>query len=150
MRLGMKGPRPKPPVLALAHHPLHILLRDLEIGQQHAFELVAPAGILGDVPDPLQGQPDMAVFDRLPKRLRPPEVSLRQLFNLPHTQLLAADGHHKSVDRLLFHPIHAHELPQCVHVAVNRKACAEDLLPHFFAHLADQSQPHAHPRFAPG
>ena len=92
----------------------------------------------------------MTVSNRLPKRLRPAEISVRELLDIPYAQFLSAHGHHKIFDLLLFYPVHAHELPQHVHVRVNRKTSAEDLVAHLFAHLADQPQSHAHPRFAPG
>lgn len=145
----MKGARLQPPVIALTHHPLHVLVRDLEIFQQRTFEVTAAVRISGHLLHPLQGQAHMALLNRLPKRLRSPEVSMGKLFDFPHAQFLAAHRHHKIFDLLLFHPVHAHELPQRVHVRVNRKAAAEDLLPHLFAHLADQPQPHAHPCLAP-
>ena len=145
----MKSPCLQAPVVAFTHDPLHVLVRDLEISEQRAFELVAALGIFGNVPDPLQRQSDMTAVNRLPERLRSPEVPMRELFNLTHAQFLSAHGDNKVLDLLLFYSVHAHELPQCVHVRINWKPAAEDLPPHFFAHLADQSQPHAHPGFAP-
>ena len=144
----MKGPCLEPPVFALAHHPLHVFVRDLEILQQRAFEVVDAIGILGHLLHPLQRQPNMTVSNRVPKRLRPAEISVRELLDIPHTQFLSAHGNHEVFDLLFFHSVHAHELPQRVHVRVNRKASAEDLVAHLFAHLADQTQSHAHPRFA--
>jgi hypothetical protein len=146
----VKGPRLQPPVFALTHHPLHVFVRDLEILQQCAFELVDAVGVVGHLLHPLQGQPYMTVSNRLPKRLRPAEISVRELFDIPHAQFLSAHGHHKIFDLPLFHSVHAHELPEHIHVRVNRKTSAEDLLAHFLAHLAEQPQPHAHPGFAPG
>jgi hypothetical protein len=69
-------------------------------------------------------------------------------FYIPHTQFLSTNGDNKVLDLLLFYPVHAHELPHHIHVRINRKAAAEDLLPHSLAHLPDQSQPHAHPGLA--
>src|SRR5437773_5533281 len=41
IRLGVKGRSLQPPVLALAHHPLHEFLGDFQVLQQHPFKLVA-------------------------------------------------------------------------------------------------------------
>lgn len=92
----------------------------------------------------------MTVSNRLPKRLRAAKISVRELFDIPHAQFFSAHGHHKVFDLLPGHPVHAHELPEHVHVRVNRETSAEDLLAHFLAHLADQPQPHAYPCFAAG
>lgn len=133
----MKGTRLQPPVVALAHHPLHVLLRDLEIPQQGAFELVAAFRIVGDSFHPFQRQPDLALLNRLAERRRPAEVSMRKLFNLPHAQFLSAHCDDEVLDLLPPYSVHAHELPQRVHVGVNRKTSAEDFLPHPLAHLPD-------------
>src|SRR6266702_1216093 len=83
------------------------------------------------------------------KRSGPTKVAVRQLFNLPHAELLPAQGQDELLDVLLVDPVHAHELPQRVHVGIDRESAAEDLLPHPRAHLCEQPQPHAHPRLAP-
>src|SRR3989304_639439 len=44
--LSVKGSALQTRVVAFRHYPLHILLRDLKIFQQHAFELVAAFHIL--------------------------------------------------------------------------------------------------------
>jgi hypothetical protein len=65
--LRVKGPRLQPPVFALTHDPLHVFVRDLEILQQRAFELIAALGILRHGLHPLQREPDMAALDHLPE-----------------------------------------------------------------------------------
>jgi len=67
IRLCVKGPCFQAPVIAFAHDPLHVLMRDLKILKQRAFELVAAVGIFGNVPDPLQRQSDVTVVNRLSK-----------------------------------------------------------------------------------
>jgi len=68
---------------------------------------------------------------------------------IPHAELLPAQGQDELLDVLLVDPVHAHELPQRVHVGIDRESAAEDLLPHPRAHLCERPQPHAHPRLAP-
>jgi len=92
----------------------------------------------------------MTVSNRLPKRLRPAEITVRELLDIPYAQFFSAHGHHEIFDLLFLHSVHAHELSEHVHVRVDRKTSAEDLVAHLFAHLADQPQPHAHPGFAAG
>jgi hypothetical protein len=82
MRLGEKRRRFQPPVLALSHHPLDVLLRDLEILQQHAFELVGAIRVFGHLPKPVQSQGHVALPNGLAKRGRPSKIAVRQLFNL--------------------------------------------------------------------
>jgi hypothetical protein len=65
--LRMKNSRLQPPVFGFAHHPLHVLLDDLEVFQKRSFKLAASVGIIGHLPDPLQGQPHMALLDGFPK-----------------------------------------------------------------------------------
>src|SRR5207249_6232405 len=50
----------KPLVLALAHDPLHVLLRQFQVLEQHALELAAPVWTLGCLADPFQGQGQIA------------------------------------------------------------------------------------------
>jgi len=97
----VKGPRFQPPVIAFAHDPLHVLACDLQIIQKRAFERIAAVRILGRLPDPLQGQADVAVSNRLPERIGPPEVSMGKLFDFANAQFPAAQGHHKILDLLL-------------------------------------------------
>jgi hypothetical protein len=111
MRLREKRGRLQPPVLAFPHHPLDVLLCDLQILEQHAFELVAAIRGLGHLSEPVQSQGHMSVPDRLAKRSRPSKISMRQLFNFAHAELLAGQRHHEVFDILLSHPVHAHELP---------------------------------------
>src|SRR5215831_18341579 len=48
MSLGIKDPALEPwQVLALAHDPLHILLGELQVPQEHALKLAAAIRILG-------------------------------------------------------------------------------------------------------
>src|SRR5437016_7586295 len=121
MSLCIKGWGLQPPVFAFAHHPLHVLLRDLQVFEQHPFKLVAAVRVLRHLPHPFQGQPDATVENRFAKRLRPAKVALGQLFDLAHTELLPAHGHHEVLNLLLLHPVHTHERSQRVHVGINRK-----------------------------
>jgi hypothetical protein len=89
MRLCEKRRRLQSPVFAFSHHPLAVLLRDLQILQQHAFKLVAAIRVLGHLPNPVQGQGHVSLLDRLAKRGRSSKVSVRQLFNLAHAEFLA-------------------------------------------------------------
>ena len=141
----MKRPRLQPPVFTFAHGALHVFLDDLEVFQQDGFKFIAAIRIVGNLTHLLQRQPKMALLNRGAKRRRPPEVSVRQLFDVSHAQLVSAYRRHKIFDLLFFYTVHAHELPQRVHVRINRETAAEDLFPYFFAHLTDQSQPHAYP-----
>jgi len=111
MRLREKRRRLQPPVLAFPHHPLHVLLGDFQILQQHAFELVGAIRVLGHLPKPVQSQGHVSLPDRLAKRGRPAKISMRQLFNLAQAEPLSGQRHHKVFDVLLSHPVHAHELP---------------------------------------
>lgn len=56
--------RLQPPVLAFPHHPLHVLLRDFQILEQHAFELVGAIWVLGHLPEPVQSQGHDICLDR--------------------------------------------------------------------------------------
>jgi hypothetical protein len=67
MCLRVERPSLQPPVITLAHDPLHVFMRDLEILQQRAFELIAALGILRHGLHPLQREPDMAALDHLPE-----------------------------------------------------------------------------------
>src|SRR5438034_451759 len=149
IRLGVKGGGLQAPFLAFAHHPQHVFLGDFQVLQQHPFKLVASVRILGHLPHGLQHQSGMSFPDGLAERSGPTKVAVRQLFNLPHAELLPAQGQDELLDVLLVDPVHAHELPQHIHVGIDRESAAEDLLPHPRAHLCEQPQPHAHPRLAP-
>src|SRR5438477_2792051 len=92
IHLGVKGRSLQPPVLALAHHPLHVFLGDFQVLQQHPFKLVASVRILGHLPHGLQHQSGMSFPDGLAERSGPAKVAVRQLFNLPHAELLPAQG----------------------------------------------------------
>ena len=148
MRLREKRRRLQPPVLAFPHHPLHVFLRDLQVLQQHAFKLVRAVRGLGHLPEPIQRLGHVALPDGLAKRGRSAKISVRQLFDLAHAELLAGQRYHEVFDVLLFDTIHAHELPQGVHVGVDWELPAEEFLPHHGAHLGHQTQPHAHPGLA--
>jgi hypothetical protein len=52
--LGVEGATLKPLVLALAHDPLHVLLGDLQIPQQHPLKLAAPLRVGGRLPEELE------------------------------------------------------------------------------------------------
>ena len=149
MRLGQKCTCLQSPVLAFAHHALHVLVRELQVFQQHAFKLIRPLRILGHSSHSIQHQRRVSFANSFPKRFRPAKISLRQLFNLSHAELLSAESHHEVFNVLLLDPVHAHELPQGVHIGIDGKSPAEDLLAHGRTHLADQPQPHAHPSLAP-
>jgi hypothetical protein len=138
----------QPPVLAFPHHPLVVLLCDLQVLQQHAFELVGAIRVLGHLPEPVQSQGHMSLPDRLAKRSRPSKISMRQLFDFAHAELLAGQRHHEVFDVLFADAVHAHELPQGVHVGVDREGAAKELGPDRRAHLRDEAQTHAYPRFA--
>jgi hypothetical protein len=150
MRLGEKRRRLQSPILAFAHDPLHVLLRDLQVLQQDAFKLVRAIRVLGYFLHPVQRQGGVSFQDGFPKRCRPSKVSVRQLFNLSNAEFLSTERDDEVFDILLLDAIHAHELPQRVHVRIDGKVGAEDLLAHGFAHLADQADPHTHPGLAPG
>ena len=111
MRLREKRGRFQPPVLAFPHHPLDVLLRDLQILQQHTFELVGAIRVLGHLPEPVQNQGHVALPDRFAKRVRPSKIAMRQLLNLAQAEPLAAQRHHEIFDVLLFDAVLAHELP---------------------------------------
>lgn len=74
---------------------------------------------------------------------------MSQLFDFPNAQLLPAQCQHEFFDLVLGHAVHAHELPQSVHVRVDRKGPTEDLLPDCLGHLCYEPQPHADPGLAP-
>ena len=111
MRLREKRGRLQPPVLAFPHHPLHVLVRDLQILQQHAFELVGAIRVFGHLPKPVQSQGHVSLLDGFAKRGRPSKISVRQLFDLAHAELSAGQRHHEVFDVLLADAVHAHELP---------------------------------------
>ena len=111
MGLREKRRRLQPPVLAFPHHPLDVLLSDLQILQQHAFELVGAIRVVGHLPKPVQRQGHVSLLDGFAKRSRPAKISVRQLFDLAHAELLAGQRHHEVFDVLLFDAVHAHELP---------------------------------------
>jgi hypothetical protein len=89
MRLREERRRLQPPILAFPHHPLVVLLRDLQILEQHAFELVGAVRVLGHLPEPVQSQGHVSFPDRLAKRSRSSKISMRQLFDFTHAELLA-------------------------------------------------------------
>ena len=111
MCLREKRRRLQPPVFALTHHPLQVLLRDLQILQQHAFELVGAIRVGRHLPEPVQGQGYVPLLNGLAKRRRPPKIAVRQLFNLAQAELFAGQRYHKVLDVLLSDAVHAHELP---------------------------------------
>ena len=85
-------------ILALADHPEHASVREFQILQKHPLELTAPVRIGRSGTDVLQGQAQVA-FERLrPKGLWPSEVTLSQTFDLPDTELFAAQGRDELVD----------------------------------------------------
>lgn len=111
MRLCEERRRLQPPVFAFPHHPLHVFLCDLQILEQHAFELVGAIRVLRDLPKPVQSQGHVSLPDRLTKRRRPAKESMRQLFNLAEAEPVAGQRHHEVFDVLLTDAVHAHELP---------------------------------------
>lgn len=72
-----------------------------------------------------------------------------ELLDLPEAYVLSAHRLDEPFHLALRDPVHAHELPEGVHIRVDGKGAAEDPLPHPLAHLADQSQSHGDPRLAP-
>jgi len=111
MRLREKRRCLQPPIWAFPHHPLHVLLRDLQILQQHAFELARAIRVFRYLSEPVQSQGHVALPDGFTKRGWPAKISMRQLFNLAHAELLAGQRHHEVFDVLLSDTVHAHELP---------------------------------------
>src|SRR5205823_1506994 len=77
IHLGVKGRSLQPPVLALAHHPQHVFLRDFQVLQQHPFKLVASVRILGHLPHGLQHQSGMSFPDGLAERSGTAKVPLK-------------------------------------------------------------------------
>ena len=148
--LRVKGPALEFGVLAFAHDPLHILLRQFQIAQQDPFKLAAPIGALRYLPHLLQRQSQVALEDLLAKGLRSAEKTVRELLDIAHTQPMAAGGQYKLFNLADLDPVHAHELAQRIHVRINREGAGEELLAHWGAHLAKKPQAHAHPGFAPG
>jgi len=67
IHLRVKSPCFQTPVIAFAHDPLHVLMHDLKIFKQRAFELAAAVRVFGNIPDPLQRQSDMTVLNRFPE-----------------------------------------------------------------------------------
>jgi hypothetical protein len=114
MGLGMKRPRLQPLAFTFAHGPLHVFPDDLKVFQQGGFKFIAALRIIGNFPHLPQGHPHVPLLNRFSKRCRPSEVSVRQLFNIAHAQFVPAHRHYKIFDLLLFHPVHAPELPQRV------------------------------------
>ena len=111
MRLREKRRCFQPPVLAFPHYPLHVLLREFQILQQHAFELAGAVRVFRHLPKPVQSQGHVALPDGVTKRSRPSKISMRQLFNLAYAEPLAGERHHKVLNVLLSDTVHAHELP---------------------------------------
>ena len=111
MRLREKRPCLQPPVLAFPHYPLHVLLREFQILQQHAFELARAIRVFRHLPQPVQSHGHVALPDRFAKRSRPSKISMRQLFNLAYAEPLAGQRHHEVFDVLLSDAVHTHELP---------------------------------------
>jgi hypothetical protein len=110
MRLRKKRGRLQTPVFAFPHHPLDVLMRDLQILQQHAFKLVGAIRVLGYLPKPVQSQSYVPLLDGFAKRCRPSKISMRQLLNLTHAELFAGQRYHKIFDVLPADAVHAHEL----------------------------------------
>jgi len=111
MRLREKRRCFQPPVLAFPHHSLDVLLRDLEILQQHAFKLVGAIRVFGHLPKPVQSQGHVSLLNGFAKRGRPAKIPVRQLFNLAHAELVGRQRHYEVFDVLLANAVHAHELP---------------------------------------
>jgi hypothetical protein len=111
MRLREKRRRFQPPVLAFSHHPLDVLLRDLQILQQHAFELIGAIRVFGHLPKPVQSQRHVTLPDGLAKRGWPSKIAVCQLFNLAQAEALAGQRGYKVFDILFADAVHAHELP---------------------------------------
>jgi hypothetical protein len=54
MALRVKSPALQPLILAFAHHPLHILLRQFQISQQDPLKLAASVGAAWHLAHPFQ------------------------------------------------------------------------------------------------
>jgi len=65
--LRIEGSCFQTPVIAFAHDPLHVFMRDLEILQKRAFERAAAVRVFGNIFDPLQWQCEMTVLNRFPE-----------------------------------------------------------------------------------
>src|ERR1039457_6451981 len=151
MALRVKGPAGQFVLfLALAHHSLHIFLRQFQVPQQDPLKLAAPIGVWGHLAHPGQRQRQVAFADFLPERRRSAKEPVRQLFNLAHAQALATERQNELLDLLGTNPVQAHELAQAIHEAVNGKGPGEELPAHRLAHLRQESQTHAHPTLAAG
>jgi hypothetical protein len=111
MPLRQERRRLQAPVFTFSHHPLHVLLCDLQILQQHAFEFVGAIRVLGHLPEPVQSQGHVALPDRFAKRVRPSKIAMRQLLNLAQAEPLSGQRHDETFDILLADAVHAHELP---------------------------------------
>jgi hypothetical protein len=145
MTLGMKDPTLQPMILALAHDPVHVLLEQLQVPEHNPFELATALRIRRHRFDVLQRQGHVALKNLLPQRGGSPEAAVKELLDIAHAQILAAQGQHKLLDVPRADAVHAHERAHDPHIGIDRKGAAEQLLPHLGAHLLQQSQAHAHP-----
>lgn len=148
MALRMKALAGQTRVVALAHHSLHVGLGQFQIPEHEALELGAALRVGWDFLKLPQRQGQIALEDLLAEGLRAAEETVRQLFDLAHAELMTAEGQDELLDLLALNPVHAHELANGVHVGIDRKLAAEDLLPDRRGHFGDQSQTHAHPSLA--
>jgi len=148
MTLGVEDAALQPPVLALAHDPLHVFLEHLQVPEHNPFELAAALGIRRNRFHVLQRQGHVARKNLLAQRGGPPEAAVKELLDIAQTQILAAQNEDELLDILRADAVHAHELAHDPHIGINRKGAAEELFPNLGADLPQQAQPHAHPGFA--
>ena len=99
MGLGAVGAAGEPLIPAFGHDAQQDLLSLLQIGQEQAFKLAAPVGIVGEILELLQRQAQMAFTDLLSERLRTPEKTVRQLFDLLGAEFFVTQGGDELLDR---------------------------------------------------
>jgi hypothetical protein len=148
IRLRAERPGLDPWVLALRRRLPHVLPHELEIPQEHPLEGIRAVGRVGDPLHAIEHQGEIPFEDLMSKPLRPAEVAMGELLDLPHAELLARDGLDEGLNLLVPGAVHAHESLQ-VHVGVHRERAAEDLLADRRAHLPKEPQAHGHPGLAP-
>jgi hypothetical protein len=79
-------------ILALAHDPLHVFLRQFQIVEEQALELAAIFRIDRGFLHSLQRQGDVAAQDLLPKTVRAAKEAVGQLLDFAHAQFVPAEG----------------------------------------------------------
>jgi len=95
--------------VTMGHHASHRLQQPLQLAQQGAFDLVAAFVILGNRLHLLERPFPFPLINRLAQRHRPPEVTMSQQLDLPHTQTLPGQGLDEPLDLFLTDTVYAHE-----------------------------------------